>query len=75
MPLAAAGLMRVAFQFAGADDLRGDVVGGERRPQEMGDAAAGGKGNGKRKRGGNAIYGQSSLWGFCAGDAMPRGSP
>ena len=48
MPPALAGAERVAFQFAGVDDLRGDVLGGDRRTQQMGDAATGGKSGGER---------------------------
>ena len=36
----------VAFEIAGMDDLRGDVLGGNRRPEQMGDAATGSEGSG-----------------------------
>ena len=48
MPPALAGAERVAFEFAGVDDLRGDVLGGDGRTEQMGDAATGGKGGGER---------------------------
>ena len=39
---------RVVVQLAGMNDLRHDVFGGQRGPQQMRHAAAGGKGGGDR---------------------------
>ena len=36
----------VAFHLAGVDDLRGDVLGGQGRPEQLVRAASGGKGGG-----------------------------
>ena len=57
MPPALAGDERIALQFAGMNDLRRDVLGGQRRAQQMRDAAAGGESGGDRKRGGDTIHG------------------
>ena len=39
---------RVALEVAGVDDLGGDVLGGDCRTEQMGDAATGGKSGGER---------------------------
>src|SRR3982074_3329927 len=54
------GRYRVAFEFAGMDDLRGDGIGGKGGTQQMRDAATGGKGGGDRQSGSDAIHGWSS---------------
>jgi len=64
MPEGLGGRKRVAFEFSGMDDLRGDGVGGEGGQQEMRHATAGGEGNGDREHGSGAIHGQSSLVSF-----------
>ncbi len=51
------GRQRVTLQLPGVNDLSRDDIGGQRRAQQMGDAAAGGKGRGDRQGDGGAIHG------------------
>ena len=48
MPVGVGRAKGIAFQLAGVNDLRRDGLGGERRPQQMRDAAAGGERDGDR---------------------------